>query len=1366
MEGMFWDSQGLTKLKLGEIKTDKVKNMSQMFLKCWNLTELDLSGFNTVCVTDMSYMFSSCAMLGEIDLSSFETQNVTNMEGMFKSCSEVEKLDLSMFNTANVTKMNYMFMGCDELMEVDFSTFDTSKVTDMSYMFWGCSFYSLDLNMFNTANVTNMDSMFQKCPYLSEIDVSTFDTSSVTNISSMFYECPSLHELDLSGFDTSKVTDVRYLFSYSYALEKIEAPLNLVCDNALLPMRYFAENVEWIREDTNEIVDAIPTGLKESITLLKKESPINVSNVTMSESELDLDETDSYRLKVFILPSEATNKTVEWSSSNENVAIVDEHGLIKTLCEGTTVITAKSMDNPEIFATCSVTVWGLADEVILDMDEAKNPDGQFSLLNGERYVFWPQWNGGYPWPYITYTVSNDTVQVVNGKLVAKKVGSGILTITARNYIGEELTASMPYRVYGEKISGITLNETNILLDAQSDKDSFVLKAGITNSDVAYGKVVFSSNKNDIVRIDEHVDNTATVTLLGEITGSVVITATARDGGGATATCTIVSGTLADSITVSAPLDSYEDGSYIMNAGKTAKLTAGILPSGATSKTVTWSSSMESVATVDSKGVVTGLLPGKSVITATATDGSGVTGSCVIIVSKPAEEVLLSLEGGTDGNVALYNPEEGVTFKVNASLVGEDGTTNGILQDVNYTVSGAGAKNVTYLGEGTFKATAAGVVTVTVAAKDGSKKKASMKITIEQHVYDMAVDAPKNIGSYQAEDGVHWIVYKGSKEVNLTPVVTYNGGEKSYQPAKAYANYTVSFNVNAIGKLATGKNGSIVVFKNTAPGTYGITLCNEEAKIDIPVWIDVVTAEEAYIQTVDITLPKNVKSQAGVQSFAVGSKIKLAGILNNGVATKGYTMKWEVSGAESNQGTASVTAAGVLDLTKASANDSYDVKLTISKDEEYKSTILKVKATAKTDAAAMKLVLADDSATELPGSFNVQYVNNGKVYKVAEQSGTANLYSVSGGKKGILSVKEVDGGYIILAEGAGSAKLTITALDGSNAKKAITVKVVNADNPVSKVTTGSKSYYVENDSPIRIPYNLVTKNGELPTDSRIRWTVSSESILKVSAGTKEEAQGSVITNAAKGYLLLVPATDMTGKVTVTGTALDGSKKSVKVTVNVVRASQKAVTYSLSLRTPVKTPNGGVPGLALLTYGKSLKLQTNLVPNKAKNKTVNYTIEGVTSNGTVTLSQNELKTKGITVSKGTVKVAKNCTYTGYVKVTASMDYMDYIEGKISASKMLYVQPAVSKVEIVDPYGEPIKNITQNAGSGYVLRVKLTSSGELTYDNISWSVSDSKLASITPDGIVTIKSAATKGKKIKVTATALDGSKKKATVTITVQ
>lgn len=80
------------------------------------------------------------------------------------------------------------------------------------------------------------------------------------------------------------------------------------------------------------------------------------------------------------------------------------------------------------------------------------------------------------------------------------------------------------------------------------------------------------------------------------------------------------------------------GSTSVNPGKTISLSAQINPTDAKNKAVTWSSSNTKIATVDAKGTVKGIAPGKVTITVTAKDGSKVKGTKTVQVVIPTDDV--------------------------------------------------------------------------------------------------------------------------------------------------------------------------------------------------------------------------------------------------------------------------------------------------------------------------------------------------------------------------------------------------------------------------------------------------------------------------------------------------------------------------------------------------------------------------------------------------------------------------------------------------------------------------------------------------------------------------------------------------------
>ena len=214
MRGMFDGLDRITGLDLSNFDTRNVTDMAQMFMSLHNLTSLDLSNFNTQNVTDMHQMFSHLFSLTTLNLSNFNTQNVEIMSEMFYDMRAITSLDLSNFNTQNVKTMKDMFHGMDNLSSLNVSSFNTQNVTDMSGMFHGLTnVTSLNLSNFDTRNVKKMNVMFWDVRSLTSLDLSNFNTQNVTEMSDMFDGMRSLTTLDLSNFNTQNVTDISGMFS-------------------------------------------------------------------------------------------------------------------------------------------------------------------------------------------------------------------------------------------------------------------------------------------------------------------------------------------------------------------------------------------------------------------------------------------------------------------------------------------------------------------------------------------------------------------------------------------------------------------------------------------------------------------------------------------------------------------------------------------------------------------------------------------------------------------------------------------------------------------------------------------------------------------------------------------------------------------------------------------------------------------------------------------------------------------------------------------------------------------------------------------------------------------------------------------------
>lgn len=164
------------------------------------------------------------------------------------------------------------------------------------------------------------------------------------------------------------------------------------------------------------------------------------------------------------------------------------------------------------------------------------------------------------------------------------------------------------------VTGVSLNKETTSIDV-GDTETLVATvepAGATNKGV-----IWSSGNTAVATVDD--DGVVT----GVATGTAVITVTTADGE-FTDTCTVTVPVHVESVSLN-----KDTTSLVVSATET--LTATVLPSNATDKTVTWVSSDPTKATVSNEGLVTALAAGETTITVTTTDGA-FTDTCVVTVT--------------------------------------------------------------------------------------------------------------------------------------------------------------------------------------------------------------------------------------------------------------------------------------------------------------------------------------------------------------------------------------------------------------------------------------------------------------------------------------------------------------------------------------------------------------------------------------------------------------------------------------------------------------------------------------------------------------------------------------------------------------
>ena len=86
-------------------------------------------------------------------------------------------------------------------------------------------------------------------------------------------------------------------------------------------------------------------------------APVKVSNVTVNPATVKLtSKGQNTQLSVSVLPSNAENKSIVWSTSNASVATVDNNGVVTAVANGNATITAAALDGSGKYAECSVVV--------------------------------------------------------------------------------------------------------------------------------------------------------------------------------------------------------------------------------------------------------------------------------------------------------------------------------------------------------------------------------------------------------------------------------------------------------------------------------------------------------------------------------------------------------------------------------------------------------------------------------------------------------------------------------------------------------------------------------------------------------------------------------------------------------------------------------------------------------------------------------------------------------------------------------------------------------------------------------------------------------------------------------------------------
>ena len=262
------------------------------------------------------------------------------------------------------------------------------------------------------------------------------------------------------------------------------------------------------------------------LQIVMDSTPVTVTGVELNKSEIELSVNETEALTATVLPENATDKTVSWSSSNTNVATVSSNGVVTAVSAGTAVITVTTNTGGKT-ATCDVTV--KEDAPVITYSLAIGPESA-EIKSGETQAFTltltTTTNGVAATQTVTgatWTTSDANVATVaNG--TATGIGAGTATITAKYTPAgsdEELSASASLTVTVDVITySLAIDPESAEVLVGGTKAFTLTLTTTTNGEVATQTVTDATWTTSDATVATVSNGTAT----GVAEGTVTITA--------------------------------------------------------------------------------------------------------------------------------------------------------------------------------------------------------------------------------------------------------------------------------------------------------------------------------------------------------------------------------------------------------------------------------------------------------------------------------------------------------------------------------------------------------------------------------------------------------------------------------------------------------------------------------------------------------------------------------------------------------------------------------------------------------------------------------------------------------------------------
>ena len=636
-----------------------------------------------------------------------------------------------------------------------------------------------------------------------------------------------------------------------------------------------------------------------------------VGNVRLNKSDITLSLGKSEKLTSTVLPSDAVNKNVSWSSTNEAVAVVDSNGLITAKGGGKCEIICKSDEDPNITAKCTVIVTVPVTGVQVTPETAEIYTTKTVKLSASVYP------DSATSKKIEWMSGNEKVATVDKNGVVTGVGSGKASIICKTVDGGytsmcEVTVLPKINV--EKLA-LSKTSTTIRLGKTDLLSCSVIPANATFKNVSY-----KSSNTKIVTVDSY----GLIRTVG--TGSAVITVTSLDNSFATAKCKV-------NVVVDVTGLKLNKNVASVYAGNKLTLVPTIYPLNATNKKVKWLSSDERFATVDSNGTVTAKRAGTVVITCETLDGHYVD-ICTLTIKKVVKTKSVSLN---KLSCAVY---VGRTRTLVATVLPENAT------DKRLIWKSSNPKVATVNSKGVVTGVRRGTATITCTTRDTGKK-----VTCEVKVVNVKV---KSISLSKTSANL-------TVKKTLALKCIFNPADTTIKDVTWTSSNPKVAKVNANGKVTAVAPGTAVI---TCKTKYG----NQTAKCTVKVSLQKIKSVSFKNTEVELLVGKKMALKPVIKpAGATGAKLKwrssdptVVKVNSNGTLTALKAGKAYIT-CKPNDGSNAPEAVVLVTVTK---RDVLGVKLNKNAVQLSVKGKLQLKATVVPEDATDKRVKWESSNTKV------------------------------------------------------------------------------------------------------------------------------------------------------------------------------------------------------------------------------------------------------------------------------------------------------------------------------------------------------------------------------------------------------------------